>query len=129
MPRVVNYALAPSEADPVRDMKWFNSSLPQTLVTAQMLCYLEAVFALLQGAYFSVIAIALAVGAFGVANERKWGYVLATGAAAAQVLLALAIYGVDVLRFQIVMTFVFDVALAALLLHPESRNYVRTWFR
>ena len=111
------------------DKKWFNSSLPQTLVNGQMLCYLEAVFALLAGKLFSPVAVALAAGAFGIANERKWGYWLATAAASAQVLLLLALLGVDVLKFPNIMTFVFDIALAGLLLHPESRNYIKIWFR
>lgn len=113
----------------MQDKKWFNSSLPSTLVNAQMLCYLEAVFALLAGAVFSPVAIALAAGAFGTANERKWGYWLATAAACAQVLMLVVFLQTDVLRFPNIMTFVFDVALAALLLHPESRRYVQIWFR
>ncbi len=126
---MVNYALGSRKADLVNDKRWFNPNLPQTLVNAQLLCYIEAVFTLLAGALFSPVAIGLAAGAFGIANERKWGWWTASAAACAQVILLIVALGADVLRFPVVLNFVFDVALAALLLHTESRNYIKIWFR
>lgn len=95
-----------------------------------MLCYITAVFGviglLLGGAFYLVPAL-LAVGGFGVANERRWGYVLATVLAVLNVLTGvvavIAIPGVGVLNL------LFAVVLAALLLHPQSREYQRIWFR
>ena len=109
----------------MNDKRWFNPNLPQTLVNAQLLCYIEAVFTLLAGALFSPVAIGLAAGAFGIANERKWGWWTASAAACAQVILLIVALGADVLRFPVVLNFVFDVALAALLI-ASARARTRT---
>ena len=62
----------------MNDYRWFNKSQPQTLQIAVMLGYVEAVLSLFRG-WFSVpimlaIMVAIAVGSFGIANEKKWGY-------------------------------------------------------
>lgn len=111
-----------------------------------MLLYIRAVFGLLLGSSLRAGLAVLVGGAFGVllgaaalagmvaagfgiANERKWGYQLGVGLAALDVGLYLVIYGpFGVFRFSVLIGFAFSVALAALLLHPQSRDYQRIWF-
>ena len=104
------------------------------------LLYANAVLGLLFGnAYFAVpprplvgfLALgAFAAGGYGIANERRWGYQLAVAVAAGEVLAIVAIVGiVDLFRSSLLLTFAFAVALVALLLHPQSREYQRIWFR
>lgn len=124
-----------------------NQSQPQTLVIAVFLLYLRAAFAILFGvdnfyvaildnrAFFELMRFGL-VGAggvaagYGIANEQKWGYQLGVAVAAAP-LVAQAIF---CFRFQVsplelpLIGLLFDVALFALLLHPQSRDYQRIWF-
>lgn len=118
----------------MNDYQWVNRNHPQTLQSATMLCYISAVFGLLFGVVATstpvalFIIIGLAAGGFGIANEHKWGYALAVVAAILQVASYIAIFGTDVLRLDVLLGFVFDVALVALLLHPQSRNYQKIWF-
>jgi hypothetical protein len=120
---------------PVNDFRWVNQSQPQTLYGATILCYIDAVFGLL----FGVITVSpllgiatiigLAAGGFGIANEKKWGYAVAVGAAILQLGMLLLIFGLDVLGFPTIMTLMFDGLLVGLLVHPMSRDYQRIWFR
>ncbi len=108
---------------------------PQTLVIATMLCYLDAAFGLLFGivavsVIFALLTIVgLAVGGFGIANEKRWGYLVALLAAILQVIMLFAVAGLDVLGFPLLLNLVFDGALVALLIHPESRKYQTIWFK
>ena len=101
-----------------------------------ILCYIQAVFGLVfrvPGAGFGLsllIVIGLAAGGYGISNEKKWGYGLAVGAALAQVLVLLAVFGTGTFTsFGPLVDFMFDGALVALLLHPMSRVYQRIWLR
>ena len=119
----------------MNEFRWVNQSQPQTLYGATILCYVDAVFGLL----FGVISVSpilglltilgLAAGGFGIANEKKWGYAVAVGAAIVQVALLLLIFGVDVFGFPQILSLMFDGLLVALLVHPLSRDYQRIWFR
>ena len=112
--------------------KWVNQFQPQTLYMATILCYVDAVFGLLNSYSFPVkflISGALALGAFGIANEKKWGYAVAVGGAVLQVVLLFAVFGMEVFTSTVVISFLFDAALVALLLHPMSREYQRIWFK
>jgi hypothetical protein len=118
----------------VEERRWINHYQPQTLVMGTMLCYLQAVFGFLFGVIsWSVILsilslIALAAGGYGIANDKRWGYSLAVGAAVLQILLVIGV-ALDVgLELGILLALVFDGALVALLLHRESREYQRIWF-
>ena len=103
--------------------RWTNPSQPQTLQIAVLLFYFRAAFMVLFGAIFvplGIVLVAASVGSgFGIANERKWGYALALVTAAVSVLLRLdgGLIGL-----------IFAIALVALLLHPQSRDYQRIWF-
>jgi hypothetical protein len=115
----------------VNDFRWINQSQPQTLYGATILCYIDAVFGVLFGFTLLglLIAVGLAAGGFGIANEKKWGYAVAVAAAVVQVALLLLIFGINVLGFPTILTLMFDGLLVGLLVHPLSRDYQRIWFR
>src|SRR3954451_18507265 len=118
----------------VNQWKWVNQFQPQTLYMATILCYVDAVFGLLFGFGTSLLAALVIVallgfGGFGIANEKKWGYAVAVTGAVLQVVMLFAVYGVGVLTSLAVISFLFDAALVALLLHPMSREYQRIWFK
>jgi hypothetical protein len=116
----------------VNQWKWVNQFQPQTLYMATILCYVDAVFGLIfSGGLLLNIFIAgcLAAGALGIANEKKWGYAVAVGGAVLQVVLLIAVFGTEVLTSTVIISFLFDGALVALLLHPMSREYQRIWFK
>jgi hypothetical protein len=108
--------------------RWINQTQPQTLQIAVFLLYFNGIFALLFGGLFSVWGLAFAAGCigagYGIANERKWGYGLGVGVALFPFVLLLS----GQARVNII-SLLFDVALVALLLHPQSRDYQRIWFK
>lgn len=116
--------------------RWTNPSQPQTLQIAVWLLYFNAVtMALFSGfAPLSVaFAIAFGAGAFGIANDKRWGYYLAIGVTALE-LLPMALTLVDnpsgaLMSLNFLVSVLFIGARAALLLHPMSREYQRVWFR
>ena len=110
--------------------RFVNQFQPQTLVIATMLCYIEGVLGVLSFDPVRVLGgLLLALGGWGIANERRWGYALATVMAVLQVVVFVVVFGADVLRFPFILTLLFDVGLVALLLHPMSREYQRIWFK
>ncbi|MEA2704014.1 MAG: hypothetical protein QOD63_1959 [Actinomycetota bacterium] len=120
--------------------RWLNQAQPQTLQIAVFLLYLNAasfvIFTGLLSSRFSrpdfELLTAFAVygaqvaAAYGIANERRWGYGLAVGIAG--LALVLALIGSAIFRRNLI-GLMFDVALLALLLHPQSRDYQRIWFK
>jgi hypothetical protein len=114
----------------VNDFRWVNQSQPQTLYGATILCYIDAVFGLLSfSPLIILIAIGLAAGGIGIANEKQWGYNVAVAAAIIQVALLLLVFGINVLGFPQILSLMFDGLLVGLLVHPMSRDYQRIWFR
>lgn len=112
------------------ERRFLNQFQPQTLVIATMLCYLEGVLSVLSFAPERLLlGVLLALGGYGIANEKRWGYGLAIGMAVLQVVWFVAILRGDALRFPFILTLLFDVGLVALLLHPMSREYQRIWFK
>jgi len=111
--------------------RWFDSSQPQTLQGAVMLCYVIAAFGILSvlfGAAPGIIALATGVAGFGVANERRWGYWLGIVLSVLTALLYLLLL-VDGFPKSILINLVFTGVLIALFLHPQSREYQRIWFK
>ena len=112
------------------NLRWFNPSQPQTLQIGVLLLYLNAFFNFLN---FRLLALAvlMAAGAIGIANEKRWGYVCGLIGAVAQVLLLVTFYSLGEILDSVglLISFMFDVALVALLAHPISRDYQRIWFR
>ena len=115
----------------MNEHRFLNRSQPQTLYMAVILCYLDVVFNLLGGlAGLALIGIVLAAGAYGIANEKKWGYTLAVVASIVQVLLLFSYFGMSTLTdLGALIDLIFFGALVGLLLHPMSRDYQRIWFR
>ncbi len=115
--------------------RYINPAQPQTLVIAVYLLYFHAgflLFALLVNGQFPLLYLAFVIGGFiagyGISNEFKWAYALGIVMAAAP--FALRFYtsgnpfaGTDLLSLM------FEIALVALLLHPQSRDYQRIWFK
>jgi hypothetical protein len=95
-----------------------------------ILCYIQAVLGFLSfSQYGLILALGLGFGGYGIANEKKWGYLVATITAVGWVVWVFSVLGFDVLGFPFIISFMFDVALAALLLHHDSREYQRIWFK
>jgi hypothetical protein len=128
--------------------RWMNQSQPQTLVIAVFLLYARAFFTLLFGLdplveiafansgavsnLLRLFVVAGGVGAgYGIANERKWGYYLGIAVAALPLLARVYVsfkLQVNPLSFDLV-GLLFDGALFALLVHTQSREYQRIWFK
>jgi hypothetical protein len=115
----------------VNEHKFLNRSQPQTLYMAVILCYLDVVFNLLNAPpALILVGFVLAVGAYGIANEQKWGYTVAVGAAGLQIVLLFAYAGASTFTaLGPLLDLIFYGALMGLLLHPMSRDYQRIWFK
>ena len=116
--------------DRVSERRFFDSSQPQTMQGAVMLSYLNlaiaVLFMLVTGPYLALVPIAGAFGAYGIANERRWGYRLGVTAAVVYVLQSGA--AVLLVGFGALLNLLFAIVLIALLLHPQSREYQKIWF-
>lgn len=116
--------------------RWLNPSHPQTLQAAVILGYISAVFGVLSSARFPwmlLLFIGIGVGAFGSANNKRWGYLLLSVASLLvalfwSTLFVLSIGGSLVGSLIQLNGLVFPVALAAAALHPHSREYQKVWF-
>jgi hypothetical protein len=113
--------------------RWTNPSQPQTLQIAVFLLYFRAFFSLLVGLFGGaplgiLIGAGQAGAAFGIANEKRWGYSLGLAASFAPAALRVLSSGPGALLRENPITLLFEVALIALLLHPQSRDYQRIWF-
>jgi hypothetical protein len=135
------------------DAIWVNPRQPQTLYIGQILMYIRGVMAILFGgaigsigsselfdstllttAYLLLLTVGLIAGAFGIANEKRWGYRLGVVSAFAPLLVTAYILLPDDIAAlfthgDIFISVMFDVALVALLLHDSSREYQRIWFK
>lgn len=144
---------------PLDYRRWFDRMQPQTLQIATWLLYFNAFFALIdvmgddsylgylrnRFAWGLIVGLAIVAayvgGGFLMANDRKLGYRLALVAAFSPFVLrfwALSdlehrsganISLVDKVTGDRLLSFIFEVALCALLLHPQSRDHQRTWYR
>lgn len=118
---------------PNAPLRWLDRSQPQTLMSATILLYINAAFGLLYGQLWSlyygfplgaVLVLGQLASGIGIANEKKWGYWL--GVSLVAVWIAFLIH---YFAFVSIINLLFYIALLALLLHPMSRSYRRTWFR
>jgi hypothetical protein len=139
--------------------RWLNQGHPQTLQIAVILLYINAVFTLLgledqylvfpgsslgrNGVSNPLLQIGLPVlmvaAGFLTANEKKLGWNLALVAASLPLLARLMLMvglslgvsisgGVSPLSYDAI-GLLFEIALFALIVHPQSRDYQRIWFR
>jgi hypothetical protein len=84
-----------------------------------------------------IVGFGAAGAAFLIANEQKWGYRLGVGIAALPVAAMLILLVLptmnNVPRVSLedlgLLSVMVDVALFALLVHPQSRDYERIWFK
>lgn len=117
------------------ERRFFNPTQPQTLQIGVALLYINGVLLLLGGAVLNLLGLALiaglAAGGYGIANEKRWGYQVGVAAAIVNLGLPLLIWGIDDVfsNFGLMLSLLFDVALVALLVHPQSREYQKIWFR
>ncbi|MGC8465163.1 MAG: hypothetical protein ACP5O0_04435 [Acidimicrobiales bacterium] len=122
----------------MNSIRLVNPAQPQTLRIGTILLYVTAVMQLLSFVLYSGISplapifgiILPALGAWGTANERKWGYYLAIVATAIPLLLILyyaTIYGIGFITGSAISVLI-SVAMFALIVHPQSRSYMKTWF-
>jgi len=135
--------------------RWFDRMLPQTLQIGLWILYIEGAFALLGwldgandiyglsrligglGGIIAPLAVAAhALGGVLMANGRRLGWYVALFAAFSPLILRtlIALRGTGLGLTWIVtqdslVNFVFEAALVALLLHPQSRNHAKAWFR
>ncbi len=123
--------------------QWFDRTQPQTLQIAVILLYVNAGLTLLMllllgaaGAFGSVallyalVTVANGVPAFGIANNRKWAYIAAVVLSSISLLLVLANFvTTGPSSLDSLLNMAFTVALFALLVHPQSREYKRIWFK
>jgi hypothetical protein len=114
---------------------WLNRSQPQTLYLATLWLYINAALSLFDGlvggglGLLGLLLLALDVlGAYGVANEKKWGYATALVAATLMLLLEVAGVAIGGASFFGLLDVIFAVVLVILLVHPMSRDYYRVWF-
>ena len=134
--------------------KWFDRLQPQTMQIATWLLYLNGFFALIsfmdqrdwigyarvdKGALGSLVGIIVLAsfigGGFLMANDRKIGYKLALVAAFSPFVLRIWILGsysgftaLDKITGKDTIGFIFEAALCALLLRPQSREHQRVWY-
>jgi uncharacterized membrane protein (UPF0136 family) len=133
--------------------KWIDRMQPQTLQIATWLLYINGFFALVKlidgggvlhyfrqrytfGFLLGLAVVALHVaGAFLMANERKFGWKLSVVAAVSPFVLTFVAYTQlnAPIRYRLfgasLLSFAFDVAVLALLLHPQSKEHQRIWYQ
>jgi hypothetical protein len=110
--------------------RWSNPSLPQTLQIGMFLLYFDAVFGVLYGRVFAVpLGTALVVGAaaagLGIANEKRWGWVLGVVVSSISVIFSLLAFSSSLFA---AIGLLFAVAQLGLLVHPHSRDHQKIWF-
>ena len=106
--------------------RFFDPSQPQTLQIATILLYIQGVFAFL--GLLLLFAAGYGAAGYGIANGKKWGYGLGLVAAVLRLAYLVAGQSLDsVIRYNTI-ELMFAVALIALLLHPQSREYQKIWF-
>ena len=113
------------------ERRWINQTHPQTLLIGVYLLYFDAFWAVVNMVLYggtSPISILLGAGAaaagYGIANDRKAGWYGGVALSVIGLAFRLLFFGLgDAIGL------LFAVAQVALLVHPMSRNYVKTWFR
>ena len=139
---------------PLDPRKWFDRMQPQTMQIATWLLYLNGFFALIgfmdksdwigfarvdKGALGCLIGLVVVAsfiaGGYLMANDRKIGYRLALVAAFSPFALRIWILwsypgfsAIDKVTGNDTIGFIFEAALCALVLHPQSREHQRLWY-
>jgi hypothetical protein len=108
--------------------RWLDRTQPQTLMIATIVMYINAAFGVIGvlGGALSLLGLALVgqvAAGWGIANEKNWGYWLGVALTAFDVAILVLFFSAGAF-----LNLLFAGALLALLLHPQSRSYRRTWF-
>lgn len=106
-------------------------------VISAMLVKLGTTFAWTNDLVTLAFAAGSAVAGFGIANEKKVAYRIGVVVAAAPLVARLFLMLTPTMNFvpRLKLTdfdliaLAFDIALFALLIHPQSRSYERIWFK
>lgn len=132
--------------------KWFDRMQPQTLQIATWLLYINGFFTLVElvdgggvlhyfrnrygwGFMLGVLVVgAHFLGAFLMANEKRVGWQISVASATSPFVLTFVAYTQlrAPIRYRLfgasLLSFAFDAALLALLLHRQSREHQRIWY-
>ena len=129
------------------EARWTNQSHPQTLQIAVFLLYANAFFFVLDvlrtrglfmayarffpwGQLLIASAVLSVFAGRGIASGRKWGYQLGVAMAFLPFVFRVLYTGsLNAVLSGDLITLMFEVALVALLLHEQSRQYQRVWFK
>jgi hypothetical protein len=115
-------------------MRWFNPHQPQTLQSAVVLLYvltIPLVIGAIAGGVqlYGLLLILLSLGSgIGIANDKRWAYPLGIVAAVLPVVFIIVIAVSYHLLAVNWIALLFQAALFILLVHRQSREYVRIWF-
>jgi hypothetical protein len=112
--------------------RWLDPTQPQTLQIAVFLLYAQGIVTLLFGGFSLFLLVAKLAGipaGYGIANERKWAYGLGVLVAFSPFVVRIAAEGLNRVFSTDLLSLMFEVALVLLLLHPQSREYERIWFK
>jgi hypothetical protein len=114
--------------------RWLDHGQPQTLQSAVLLLYITAAFALFQGFGLFLPLGLLFIGGkvaagWGISNEKSWGYIVGVVVSVLSVLPLVVVTLRDGLLVGALLYYAFDIVLVVLLLHRQSREYQRIWFR
>ncbi len=99
---------------------------------AVFLLYAQAAVTILFGEYSLILFFVKLFGipaGYGIANERKWGYGLGLIVAFAPFVVRVLDFGLNHVFGTDFIALMFEIALVLLLLHPQSREYERIWFK
>ena len=113
--------------------------MPRPLVWAQLALYLSAAYAITHGflqgrvpAWELLIGAWQLLGAYGVANEGRWGWRMGIAAAGAGLLPPVHQLVLDpslLLHPDFLVLLALPLAAVWFLLEPEARDHQRAWFR
>jgi hypothetical protein len=111
--------------------RWINQTHPQTLLFGTYLLYFDAFWAVVNAVLYGAVGpVQLLLGggaagaAYGIANDKKIAWYAGIAVSGLGLAFRLLFLGLgDAIGL------LFAVAQVALLVHPMSRNYVKTWFR
>jgi len=112
--------------------RWIDPSQPPRLQQGTQMLYFTAAFDVLNGAIsgwfvFFILAAVKVAGGYGIANEKKAGYLAGcVGAIGSLVVALILLPGSPVLGL---IGVAIDAWVVSLLLHDSSRGYQRIWFK
>ncbi|MBD35145.1 MAG: hypothetical protein CL512_00055 [Actinobacteria bacterium] len=108
----------------MQERRWINRYQPQTLVTGTMLLYIEGVFNMIRNnQLLLLVGLLMFPAGYLIANDKKIGWKLGVTASIAAIIIRIVGYG------NFLFSLIFPVVLAALLLHPTSREHQKIWFK